>query len=185
MPQRAPGSKGGRAPRARLDFAASRRQFPRAAPAPRAVRRKDRMRTYLSFETAVADIEARLDEMRAVAEKGDSPALAEEIAQARGQGREGAGRSLRQPDALAEDAGRARAGASAFRRLRQGAHHRVHAPRRRPLFRRGRSHRRRPGKIRGRVGLRHRPGEGRRHGEPGAGTISAWRARKAIARRRA
>ena len=37
------------------------------------------MRTYLSFETAVADIEARLDEMRAVAEKGDSPALAEEI----------------------------------------------------------------------------------------------------------
>ena len=38
------------------------------------------MRTYLSFETAVADIDARLDEMRAVAEKGDSPALAEEIA---------------------------------------------------------------------------------------------------------
>jgi len=37
------------------------------------------MRTYLSFETAVADIEARLDEMRAVAEKGDSPALAEEL----------------------------------------------------------------------------------------------------------
>ena len=37
------------------------------------------MRTYLSFETPVADIEARLDEMRAVAEKGDSPALAEEI----------------------------------------------------------------------------------------------------------
>jgi acetyl-CoA carboxylase carboxyl transferase subunit alpha len=38
------------------------------------------MRTYLSFETTVADIEARLDEMRAVAEKGDSPALADEIA---------------------------------------------------------------------------------------------------------
>jgi acetyl-CoA carboxylase carboxyl transferase subunit alpha len=38
------------------------------------------MRTYLSFETAVADVEARLDELRAVAEKGDSPALAEEIA---------------------------------------------------------------------------------------------------------
>ena len=37
------------------------------------------MRTYLSFETPVADVEARLDEMRAVAEKGDSPALAEEI----------------------------------------------------------------------------------------------------------
>ena len=38
------------------------------------------MRTYLSFEPAVADIDARLDEMRAVAEKGDLPALAEEIA---------------------------------------------------------------------------------------------------------
>jgi acetyl-CoA carboxylase carboxyl transferase subunit alpha len=37
------------------------------------------MRTYLSFETAVADIDARLDELRAVAEKGDSPALNEEI----------------------------------------------------------------------------------------------------------
>jgi acetyl-CoA carboxylase carboxyl transferase subunit alpha len=38
------------------------------------------MRTYLSFEAAVADIDARLDELRAVAEKGDSPALADEIA---------------------------------------------------------------------------------------------------------
>jgi acetyl-CoA carboxylase carboxyl transferase subunit alpha len=37
------------------------------------------MRTYLSFETPVADIEARLDELRAVAEKGDSPALMDEI----------------------------------------------------------------------------------------------------------
>ncbi len=38
------------------------------------------MRTYLSFETPVAEIDARIDELRAVAEKGDSPALAEEIA---------------------------------------------------------------------------------------------------------
>jgi len=38
------------------------------------------MRTYLSFETPVADIDARLDELRAVAEKGDSPAIADEIA---------------------------------------------------------------------------------------------------------
>ncbi len=38
------------------------------------------MRSYLSFETPVADIDARIDEMRAVAEKGESPALAEEIA---------------------------------------------------------------------------------------------------------
>ncbi len=38
------------------------------------------MRSYLSFETPVADIDARIDELRAVAEKGESPALAEEIA---------------------------------------------------------------------------------------------------------
>ncbi len=38
------------------------------------------MRTYLSFETAVAEIDARLDELRTVADRGDSPALAEEIA---------------------------------------------------------------------------------------------------------
>ena len=37
------------------------------------------MRTYLSFETAVADIDARVDELRAVARNGDLPALAEEI----------------------------------------------------------------------------------------------------------
>jgi len=38
------------------------------------------MRSYLSFETPVADIDARIDELRAVAEKSDSPAIAEEIA---------------------------------------------------------------------------------------------------------
>ena len=37
------------------------------------------MRTYLSFETPVADIDARLDDLRTVAEKGNSPALADEI----------------------------------------------------------------------------------------------------------
>ena len=44
------------------------------------------MRTYLSFETAVADIDARLDELRGVAEKGDLPALAEEIARLEARG---------------------------------------------------------------------------------------------------
>ncbi|MBV8473075.1 MAG: acetyl-CoA carboxylase carboxyltransferase subunit alpha [Hyphomicrobiales bacterium] len=38
------------------------------------------MRTYLSFETPVADIDARIDEIRELAAKGDSPALSEEIA---------------------------------------------------------------------------------------------------------
>ena len=126
------------------------------------------MRTYLSFETAVADIEARLDELRAVAEKGDSPALAEEIARLEARADKALADLYASLTPWQKTHGRARPGPSAFRRLRQGAHHRVHAPRRRPLFRRGRSHRRRPRKIRGRVGLCPRPGEGRRHGEPGA-----------------
>jgi acetyl-CoA carboxylase carboxyl transferase subunit alpha len=37
------------------------------------------MRSYLSFEQPVADIDARIDELRALAAKGDSPALNEEI----------------------------------------------------------------------------------------------------------
>src|SRR6202451_1392995 len=37
------------------------------------------MRSYLDFETPVADIDARIDELRALAAKGDSPALIEEI----------------------------------------------------------------------------------------------------------
>ena len=38
------------------------------------------MRSYLSFEQPVADIDARVDELRELAAKGDSPALQEEIA---------------------------------------------------------------------------------------------------------
>jgi acetyl-CoA carboxylase carboxyl transferase subunit alpha len=38
------------------------------------------MRSYLSFEQPVADVDARIDEMKAVADKGDSPAIVEEIA---------------------------------------------------------------------------------------------------------
>ena len=38
------------------------------------------MRSYLSFEQPVADVDARVDEMRALAATGDSPAILEEIA---------------------------------------------------------------------------------------------------------
>jgi acetyl-CoA carboxylase carboxyl transferase subunit alpha len=38
------------------------------------------MRTYLSFETPVADIDARIDELRALVAKGETPALVEEVA---------------------------------------------------------------------------------------------------------
>ncbi len=38
------------------------------------------MRSYLSFEQPVADIDARIDELRELAARGDSPAIQEEIA---------------------------------------------------------------------------------------------------------
>jgi len=37
------------------------------------------MRSYLSFETPVADIDARIDELRTLAAKNESPALSEEV----------------------------------------------------------------------------------------------------------
>ncbi|MGO9741533.1 MAG: acetyl-CoA carboxylase carboxyltransferase subunit alpha [Roseiarcus sp.] len=43
------------------------------------------MRSYLSFETLVADIDARADEMRALAAKGDSTVLLEEVAKLEGK----------------------------------------------------------------------------------------------------
>ncbi len=38
------------------------------------------MRTYLSFETPVAEIDARIDELRALSAKGEVPAIGEELA---------------------------------------------------------------------------------------------------------
>ena len=78
MQQPGLGRKGGRGPGGSLTSPSPVASF-RAPRLPRAVRRKDRMRTYLSFETAVADLEAHLDELRAVAGKGDLPAFADEI----------------------------------------------------------------------------------------------------------
>jgi acetyl-CoA carboxylase carboxyl transferase subunit alpha len=43
------------------------------------------MRSYLSFEQPVADVDARIDEMKALAAKGDSPAIVEEIAKLEGR----------------------------------------------------------------------------------------------------
>ena len=124
------------------------------------------MRTYLSFETPVAEIDARIDELRAVAEKGDSPAIAEEIAKLEAKSEKALAELYAAPDALAEDPGRPAAGQAALLRLSQGPHRRIHAAGGRPQFRRGRGDRRRARPVRGRSGLRHRPGEGRRHREP-------------------
>ncbi len=65
------------------------------------------MRSYLDFEKPVADLQGKVQELRSLGDerrcrrdrRGDRPA--------RGQGRAGACRDLRQADAVAEDAGRA------------------------------------------------------------------------------
>ena len=124
------------------------------------------MRTYLSFETPVADIDARLDELRALTAKGDSPAIDEEIARARSESRQDARRALRRADPVAENAGRARPGPAPFQRLRQGPDRGFHAARRRPQVRRGRGDRRRPRAFPRPADLPDRPRERRRHGEP-------------------
>ena len=110
------------------------------------------MRTYLSFEAAVADIDARLDELRAVAEKGDSPALADEIAKLEARSEKAladlyANLTPWQKTQVARVQGRPR-----FADYLKGLIDRLHSARGRPLFRRGRGDRRRPRPVRGRVG---------------------------------
>ena len=142
------------------------------------------MRTYLSFETPVADIDARIDELRALAAKGDSPAIAEEIAKL--------------------EARSAKTLADLYAALTPWQKTQVARVQGRPHFDdyvkgliedftplAGDRKFGEDAAIVGGLGrfprpadLPDRPREGRRHGEPPASTISAWRGPKATARRR-
>ena len=119
------------------------------------------MRSYLDFEKPVAELDAKLDELRALAASGSD--IGEEILRVEDKRLAGAGRPLRQPDAVAEDAGGAASAAPAPGRLRQGADHRIHAAGRRPQVRRGRGAGRRLRPFPRREHLRDRPGKGRHH----------------------
>ena len=133
------------------------------------------MRSYLDFEKPVAELDSKVDELRALG-VGRHRHRRGSVAD-RGKGVAGAGRSLRQSDALAEDAGRAPSAAAAFHRLHQRPDHRIHAARRRPQVRRGRGPARRLRPLPRRADLRDGPGKGRldriahqaqfRHGAPG------------------
>ena len=101
------------------------------------------MRTYLDFEKPVADLQGKVQELRALGDEGDAVAINDEIARLEVARRPGARRHLRQADALAEDAGRPPSRPAAFRRLRQAPGRGFHAARRRPEIRRGRGDRRR------------------------------------------
>ena len=61
------------------------------------------MRSYLDFEKPVAELDAKLDELRTLAASGSD--IGDEIARVEERAVAGADRPLRQPDAVAEDAG--------------------------------------------------------------------------------
>ena len=65
------------------------------------------MRSYLDFEKPVAELEAKVEELRALGESDDAVAIVDDDRAPRGQGRGGAEGPLRQAHALAEDPGRA------------------------------------------------------------------------------
>ena len=142
------------------------------------------MRTYLDFEKPVADLQGKVQELRSLGDDGDAIAIEDEIGRLETQGEPGARRDLRQADALAENAGRAPSRPAALPRLRQAADRRLHAARRRPQIRRG-CRRWWPGIGRFRRPRRSRSSATRRAATPkaGSGTISAWRGRRATARR--
>ena len=71
----------------------------------------DHMRSYLDFEKPVAELEAKVDELRALAATGSD--IGDEISRIEDKAAAGADRPLRQPDAVAEDAGGAPSAAPA------------------------------------------------------------------------
>ena len=75
------------------------------------------MRSYLDFEKPVGELEQKIEELRAMQASGDV-SVADEIARLEAKAAADADRALREPDALAEDPGRALADASALSRLR-------------------------------------------------------------------
>ena len=124
------------------------------------------MRSYLDFEKPVAELEAKVEELRAMGESGNAVVRRRRDRPPRGQGRAGAEGALCRADALAEDASGAASAAAALPRLHRRTDHRIRAARRRPQVRRGRGHRRRLRPLPRRERLRHRPREGLRHREP-------------------
>ena len=65
------------------------------------------MRSYLDFEKPVAELEAKVEELRALGENGDAVAITDDIARLEAKAADGAEGALRQAHALAEDPGRA------------------------------------------------------------------------------
>ena len=123
------------------------------------------MATFLDFEKPIAELEARIAELRETASAGEAEHRGRDRP-ARGALGAAAARHLCQADAVAEDPGRPPPRAAPFRRLCRGAGRGFRAARRRPQFRRRQRRGRRPRPAGRPQDRRHRPGEGRRHRQP-------------------
>ena len=77
------------------------------------------MRSYLDFEKPVAELEAKVEELRAMQAGGNAAAIGEEIGRLEAKAAQALQGPLRRADAVAEDAGRAPSAAAALPRLRQ------------------------------------------------------------------
>ena len=75
------------------------------------------MRSYLDFEKPVAELEAKLEELRALGENRDAVAISDDIQRLEAKAAAALKELYADADALAEDAGRAPSAAAAFRRL--------------------------------------------------------------------
>ena len=118
------------------------------------------MRSYLDFEKPVAELEAKIDELRAL-ETGDSAAaIRRGDRPPGGQGGTGAQRPLCRAHALAEDPSRPPPRAAPLPRLCRRPDHRLRAAVRRPQVRRRPRDRRRLRPLPRREHLHHRPREG-------------------------
>ena len=124
----------------------------------------DPMRSYLDFEKPVAELDAKIDELRALAATGSD--IGDEIARIEDKAAQAltdlyANLTPWQKTLVARHPQRPH-----FTDFVNGADHRIHAAGRRPQIRRRRSDGRRLWPVPRRKHLRHRPGKGRHHREP-------------------
>ena len=75
------------------------------------------MRSYLDFEKPVAELEAKVEELRALQDAGDAVVIDEEIARLEAKAAQALDELYADADALAENAGRAPSAAAALPRL--------------------------------------------------------------------
>ena len=79
----------------------------------------DHMRSYLDFEKPVAELDSKIDELRALAASGSD--IGEEITRIEDKAAQALERTLRQSDAVAENPGGAPSAAAAFHRFHRRA----------------------------------------------------------------